>query len=383
MWLMPHHCDGCSILLASFDSWRAVDASAQGALGGAADWDGFAEFLRAASLLRLDTLDEIPGQGSDAVRVMTAHASKGLEFPVVYLPQLVNRRFPLTSRPPVVARVGQARDALVEENEGLSDEASLFYVAMTRARDELILSYARRYGRAFYTVSPFLDPIQQAMGERVAREHWDVTSETADAAQVVVDESVTLPSRLDDSGALFEISELETYQRCPKQYAYRYVDKLWSPAALMSLFSRATRRASQDVFRAFSQSRQWGSAFPTRDDALAMVEERWRATLEEELANLGGAEVLRNIVLEAYYLRQAQATIESLWTALIQRESGSDRSSALFEEALPRQVIVTVGELEIRGEIETISASPDALDGEVAPLTGRDRGALGGRTLPG
>ena len=357
-----------------FDSWRAVDTSAQDALSGAADWGGFAEFLRAASLLRLDTLDEMSGQGFDAVRVMTAHASKGLEFPVVYLPQLVNRRFPLTSRPPIVARVIQARDALVEENGGLSDEASLFYVAMTRARDELVLSYARRYGRAFYTVSPFLDPIQQAMGERVASERWDVTDvppERPDAAQVVVDSPVTQPPRLDDADPLFDIAELETYQRCPRQYAYRYVDKLWSPAALMTLYSRATRRASQDVLRAFSQSRQSGNETPTRDDALAIVEERWRAALEDEQANMGGAEVQRNVVLEAYYLRQAQATIENLWTSLTQRENRSDRSSALLEEAHSRQVTVNVGELQIRGEIEIISASSDLHDAEESSLTER------------
>jgi len=67
---------------------------------------------------------------ADAVALMTLHAAKGLEFPVVFIPGVDQDLLPLT-------RKGQAPEALEEERR-------LFYVAMTRARDLLVLTTARR-----------------------------------------------------------------------------------------------------------------------------------------------------------------------------------------------------------------------------------------------
>jgi DNA helicase-2/ATP-dependent DNA helicase PcrA len=67
---------------------------------------------------------------ADAVALMTLHAAKGLEFPVVFIPGVDQDLLPLT-------RKGQGAEALEEERR-------LFYVAMTRARDLLILTTARR-----------------------------------------------------------------------------------------------------------------------------------------------------------------------------------------------------------------------------------------------
>src|SRR5438477_12135741 len=87
-------------------------------------------------------------EGQEVIRVMTVHASKGLEFPVVYLPGLIQRNFPLQARAnPVPAPAGM----LPAESEGKaaheSGEACLFYVGVTRARDQLVLSYSERNGK--------------------------------------------------------------------------------------------------------------------------------------------------------------------------------------------------------------------------------------------
>ena len=58
---------------------------------------------------------------ADTIKVMTMHASKGLEFPVV-----------------AVAGVGQ----MPREGEDAADEAKLFYVAATRATQKLVLTVA-------------------------------------------------------------------------------------------------------------------------------------------------------------------------------------------------------------------------------------------------
>jgi len=103
----------------------------------------------------------VEGEALDAVRVMTIHRAKGLEFPVVCVGDL-GRESPASGREPVrvgddgrvgirLKRLGGARPrdgfayrALVEQakRRDAEEEGRLFYVAVTRAREQLILSGA-------------------------------------------------------------------------------------------------------------------------------------------------------------------------------------------------------------------------------------------------
>ncbi len=65
----------------------------------------------------------------EGVNLLTVHASKGLEFDDVYIVDLADGRFPNTK--------------LMNRNGGLEEERRLFYVAVTRARNRLFLSYAK------------------------------------------------------------------------------------------------------------------------------------------------------------------------------------------------------------------------------------------------
>jgi len=80
----------------------------------------------------------------EGVNLLTVHASKGLEFEDVYLVDLADGRFP--------------NRKLMNKNGGLEEERRLFYVAVTRAKTRLYLSYAKydRIKKQEYMPSPFL-----------------------------------------------------------------------------------------------------------------------------------------------------------------------------------------------------------------------------------
>src|SRR6185312_14838527 len=160
------------------DSQRATEDEREGVSGASADWNGFLEYVRV--LLgtpqgRAGIEEDSAGEQPDAVWVLTVHASKGLEFPVVYVPGLASGRFPSQRQwervKPPLADGDDATDAAHDE-----EETCLFYVAITRARDELVLSRPERLGRRNARPSPFLAPIERWLGSDLLRLEWPATS---------------------------------------------------------------------------------------------------------------------------------------------------------------------------------------------------------------
>ena len=103
-----------------------------------------------------DAYEEFEGETAvdlDAVDILTVHQAKGLEWPVVFVPSLVSNRFP--SR-----RAGQPQSWLLPDSVfpaatraryegGDAEERRLFYVALTRARDAVYLSWFHRKKNRF------------------------------------------------------------------------------------------------------------------------------------------------------------------------------------------------------------------------------------------
>ena len=106
-------------------------------------------FLEEVSLITdIDRWDNT----KDAVTLMTLHAAKGLEFPVVFIAGLEEGLFPLSRS--------------LENPSDLEEERRLFYVGITRAEERLFLSHAlhrRRFGEMINLKSRFLDEIPEEL----------------------------------------------------------------------------------------------------------------------------------------------------------------------------------------------------------------------------
>ena len=110
------------------------------------DSDRIMDFLADAAL---DAGDGQAEEGSDSVQLMTLHSAKGLEFPVVYIAGCEEELLPHRNS--------------MDNDDGEREERRLLYVGMTRAKETLLLSYAkaRRRGAELQTTEPsrFLDEL--------------------------------------------------------------------------------------------------------------------------------------------------------------------------------------------------------------------------------
>jgi len=178
-------------------------------------------YMHHLDLVLLSGEDEEPAavEGlTDAIQVMTIHQAKGLEFDAVFVPGLVEGRLPQSGRSPRFELPSTVLEPLVRGREDIvAEERRLLYVAMTRARGRLYLTRASHYeGGRRWRDSRFLAEVRAA-GASVVRER-----EVAPSAPPSPE-----PARPRGQGDLvLSYSAIATYRDCPKQYWYRYEQRL-------------------------------------------------------------------------------------------------------------------------------------------------------------
>ena len=133
-----------------------------------------AAFLTHAAL---EAGDNQAQAGQDAVQLMTVHAAKGLEFDAVFITGLEEGLFP--------------HENSMSDHDGLEEERRLMYVAITRARKRLYLSFSQTrmlHGQTRYhvksrfleelpeTTLKWLTPKNQGFGSGYAREYQNAWS---------------------------------------------------------------------------------------------------------------------------------------------------------------------------------------------------------------
>ena len=150
-------------------------------------------------------------EGIDAVRLLTVHASKGLEFQAIYLPMLGRGIFPVRRQP----RPCPPPEGMIVPNydDHEEEEECLFFVGLSRAKDVLCLSRAVRYGTQNSNASDLLNTIG---GLLPGAPSGPVTWPSMTPASVVAAD----PAPANEP---FAVEDLEIYLRCPRQYFYESV----------------------------------------------------------------------------------------------------------------------------------------------------------------
>ncbi|HLO35100.1 MAG TPA: ATP-dependent DNA helicase, partial [Candidatus Deferrimicrobium sp.] len=212
---------------------------------------------------------------ADAVAVLTVHKAKGLEFPIVYLPGLVAGRFPIPNRRDALALPAVLGDPVdgTDEEVQLREERRLFYVAMTRARDELVLSHAVDYGGVgVRRLSPFvlealdlpptaIDPAVRVATaiDRIEAANAATTPVRPAAERGPIGEPLTL-----------SFSGIDAYLSCPLKYRLGHVVRVPVPPHHAMIYGSALHRAVQEFHRRHARGEVM-----TEDELVASFEAAW------------------------------------------------------------------------------------------------------------
>lgn len=175
----------------------------------------------------------------DAVRVMTVHQAKGMQWPVVFVPALLKNRFPSKRHGGrnvwhLIPRNG-VKDQIRFEGT-IEDERRLFYVAMTRSQKFLHLTWAPVLGnRLFQKASAFWDDILAS--KFVKRRPQDYTKR----------KRLTPAPKQGVSNVVFSFSDLKYYFECPYQFKLRVLYGFNPPIREELGFGRSLHNALAEV----------------------------------------------------------------------------------------------------------------------------------------
>src|SRR5438552_1320609 len=189
----------------------------------------------------------------NAVHLMTVHQAKGLEFGLVIIPHLVEGRFPASRRGEGLTLPNELlKEELPAAELHLAEERRLAYVALTRAREEIVCTLASRYeGVRDWRPSRFLTPIR---GED-ARELAGPQLIAASVGLVEVARQVELPLNDAPPIAALSYTQVDTYLRCPQMYQYRVVFRLPTRPRPQMQFGRILHEALKDSLGSIERDR--------------------------------------------------------------------------------------------------------------------------------
>ena len=199
----------------------------------------------------------------DAVQLMTVHAAKGLEFPCVFVVRVASQSFPGQYKESLVEfpqqlRTRSERDETDPKTLHEQEERRLFYVAMTRAMNELYLcgkaSKMKGTARAAQQIHARSGRRVKSLKEQLEFHRaatWPQIDQIHAAAEPLlnVSEWTQLPARA--NGKLLELSAsaIQQYENCPLAYKLRYDWRLPEDASAALAVRQRHASGAESVLR--------------------------------------------------------------------------------------------------------------------------------------
>ena len=239
----------------------------------------FEYFLEAGGMIEAPE----PEHPANAVQMMTVHAAKGLEFPIVFILSVARQRFPHREERPVIAFPDELRKGPpIPPDIHLQEERRLFYVAMTRARERLYVSSVGAAGKkpSVFVDDLLSDPVVRTRDiERVAVPEQSAAGSARQAPRATAKPSSPPAQDVPGQASLFDLTEsdyvhpdlaawanrtpevspngklqlsataIERYRECPLRFKYTHYCKIPTGAQAALTFGSIMHQSVRHFFR--------------------------------------------------------------------------------------------------------------------------------------
>lgn len=250
----------------------------------------------------------------NAVNLLTAHSAKGLEFPVVFLVNLVAQRFPtLQRREQIPIPEALIKEVLPVGDYHLEEERRLFYVGMTRAKEKLYFTAADYYGegKREKRLSPF---IFESLGDRV------VSSEQP-RANINQLSFLDYEPKMKPSEALAKLgevlhidylsySQIDTFRTCPLHYKLKYIYKVPTPPTPSQSFGTSMHATLKNFYEQVGRGAKPTERLLLDLLAASWVKEGYGSQTHERKFLEKGKDYLRGFLKEAFDPKVKTAALE-------------------------------------------------------------------------
>ena len=324
------------------------------------EWIEYLNYFREAG----GVIPMAPEENEDAVRLMTAHGAKGLEFSHVFILRASSGSFPTGYREKLVEFPIDLRDpdsALDSDDKSLHDqeERRLFYVAMTRAKDSLHIYGKQGLGRDKTPAGMMRELLGNAglqpwLRSRPALASQPELIEIAAAADQAHAESSRLPAWLqlppiEGLGAKLSASAVETYETCHLQFKFEREWKLSRQLHAAVQYGASMHR----ILRTYFDSARLGRT--KTDDELIQL-------FRDDLATAG----IQDEYQRDLYLKQGLQQLQDFL--------GAARSISAPEVLHTEEWFdAEIGGTKIAGRIDRVDRAPDGSVTIVDYKTGKAR----------
>lgn len=196
---------------------------------------------------------DIDLRDNNAVNILTVHSSKGLEFKIVFLVNLVSDRFPTRERS---EKIPLPTDIIKENlpkdiDFHLEEERRLFYVGMTRAKEKLYFTAADYYGAGkrpkklspfIYEALPYLKKQEKPRPKIQQLSLTEILSDYKEDEEKIEEKN---PLKL----SYITYSNLQMFDICPLHYKARVILNLPTPPAAVQSFGISLHKTLYDFYK--------------------------------------------------------------------------------------------------------------------------------------
>ncbi len=315
-----------------------------------------------------------PQDTAGSVQVLTIHGSKGLEYRYVFMVNCVEDRFPSRERSSGIELPLELTRESNEENTDfhIEEERRLFYVAITRAKEQIYFTSADYYGedrKRKKKISRFVEELS------IEKKDLDNTDSAAVLSKFKKQITKKQVEHVYEVPKKFSHSQIMSFLNCPYQYKLGHVLSIRPKGSGTFSFGTSVHNTMQKFYTriqelnrvnqaslfdlgipAVTEKSEGGVKVPTLEELLKMYEESWIPDWYESKKQREEYYKKGKEILEVFYMAQ-----EGNWTVPVSLEGW-------FK--------IKVGEYVINGRIDRIDQMPNGALEIIDYKTGKSKDKL-------